>query len=174
MGRPKLSLPFGGKTVVECVVAPYVKAGSMRCWWSSGRPIRDWPPWLKKRAHRFCACPMSPPMRATVERDSIGWRSASIPDPDDAWLLARPTIRLSTGGGTASASGLRRPPPQSIMVPVHEGRRGHPTLIAWRHVSGIRAHPSGKVSTTICGCNKTNHGGSGAERGGAMGSGHAR
>ena len=30
------------------------------------------------------------------------------------------------------------------MVPVHEGRRGHPTLIAWRHVAGIRAHPTGK------------------------------
>ena len=34
--------------------------------------------------------------------------------------------------------------PQSIMVPVHERRRGHPTLIAWRHVSGVRAHPNRK------------------------------
>jgi CTP:molybdopterin cytidylyltransferase MocA len=31
-----------------------------------------------------------------------------------------------------------------IVVPVHEGRRGHPTLIAWRHVAAIREHPSGK------------------------------
>ena len=29
-------------------------------------------------------------------------------------------------------------------MPVHAGRRGHPTLIGWEHVAGIRAHPPGE------------------------------
>ena len=28
----------------------------------------------------------------------------------------------------------------SILVPTHEGKRGHPTLIGWQHVVGLRAH----------------------------------
>jgi CTP:molybdopterin cytidylyltransferase MocA len=32
---------------------------------------------------------------------------------------------------------------RSIVVPVHGGRRGHPTLLAWRHVAGIRSLRTG-------------------------------
>jgi len=34
-------------------------------------------------------------------------------------------------------------PDRSIVVPTHHGRRGHPALIAWQHVAGIRAFPAG-------------------------------
>jgi CTP:molybdopterin cytidylyltransferase MocA len=33
--------------------------------------------------------------------------------------------------------------PGSIVVPVHAGRRGHPTRFAWKHAAGIRALPAG-------------------------------
>jgi CTP:molybdopterin cytidylyltransferase MocA len=29
-------------------------------------------------------------------------------------------------------------------VPTHAGRRGHPALIGWKHVTGTRAHPAGQ------------------------------
>jgi CTP:molybdopterin cytidylyltransferase MocA len=29
------------------------------------------------------------------------------------------------------------------LIPTHAGRRGHPALIAWRHVAGIRGLPTG-------------------------------
>jgi CTP:molybdopterin cytidylyltransferase MocA len=32
-------------------------------------------------------------------------------------------------------------PEASIIVPVFGGRRGHPALIAWEHVAGMRALP---------------------------------
>jgi CTP:molybdopterin cytidylyltransferase MocA len=32
----------------------------------------------------------------------------------------------------------------SVVVPSCGGRRGHPTLIAWRHAAGVRAHPAGE------------------------------
>ena len=37
-----------------------------------------------------------------------------------------------------------RSPPRSIIVPVFTDRRGHPVLIAWRHVAGLRGHPAGE------------------------------
>ena len=37
-----------------------------------------------------------------------------------------------------------RQPGQTILVPTHLGRRGHPTLIEWRHVAGIRVMPPGE------------------------------
>jgi CTP:molybdopterin cytidylyltransferase MocA len=33
---------------------------------------------------------------------------------------------------------------RSIFIPTHAGRRGHPALIGWRHVAGIRASPAGE------------------------------
>jgi molybdenum cofactor cytidylyltransferase len=31
-----------------------------------------------------------------------------------------------------------------IVVPTWQGKRGHPTLIGWGHVAGIRARPAGE------------------------------
>jgi CTP:molybdopterin cytidylyltransferase MocA len=35
-------------------------------------------------------------------------------------------------------------PDRSIVVPTWQGQRGHPTLVGWGHVAGIRAHPAGE------------------------------
>jgi gamma-glutamylcyclotransferase (GGCT)/AIG2-like uncharacterized protein YtfP len=35
-------------------------------------------------------------------------------------------------------------PGKSIVIPTHGGRRGHPTLIDWKHVAGMRALPVGE------------------------------
>ena len=29
-----------------------------------------------------------------------------------------------------------------MAIPTHKGRRGHPTLFAWKHVAAIRPHPA--------------------------------
>jgi CTP:molybdopterin cytidylyltransferase MocA len=39
-------------------------------------------------------------------------------------------------------------PGRSVFVPTWEGRRGHPALIGWKHVAGIRAHPAGQGLNT--------------------------
>ena len=41
-------------------------------------------------------------------------------------------------------AGRAEGPACSIVVPTWQGRRGHPTLIGWKHVAGIRAHPAGE------------------------------
>jgi molybdenum cofactor cytidylyltransferase len=30
---------------------------------------------------------------------------------------------------------------RSIIIPTYQGKRGHPTLLAWKHVAGIRGLP---------------------------------
>ena len=83
----------------------------------------------------------TPDMRATVER-GLDWIELRFrPHPDEPWLLVPAdhpvldpeVVRQVIAGGTAA---------QPIVVPVFEGRRGHPTRFAWRHAAGIRALPA--------------------------------
>src|SRR5262249_7168445 len=83
----------------------------------------------------------TPDMRTTVER-GLAWVESHLPQPD-AWLLApadHPT--LDAGVVRELCGAFRSDPTHSILVPVHEGRRGHPALVGWRHVDGIRALPA--------------------------------
>ena len=88
----------------------------------------------------------TPDMRATVE---LGSALAGVlrfhPRPDDAWVLVpadHPALDADVVRRLCEAYAAQ--PSRSIVVPVHGGRRGHPTLIAWRHVAGVLAHPGGK------------------------------
>jgi molybdenum cofactor cytidylyltransferase len=67
------------------------------------------------------------------------------PEPDDAWLLVpadHPTLRPDVVRQLLKAR--QHYPAQSIFIPTFQGKRGHPTLIGWQHVAGIRALPLGE------------------------------
>ena len=73
----------------------------------------------------------------------VGGRRTSGRKPTDAWLLApadHPTLDAVRRSRTVRI--VPRDPSHSILIPVHGGRRGHPALVAWRHVAGIRALPA--------------------------------
>ena len=146
MGRPKLSLPLGGRTVVECVVTALQQGGADEVVVVVGPAD----PGLSALSEAAGASVLrlaetTADMRATVERGLRWLEERFRPRPDDAWLLApadHPALDAEVVRRLIAAYTAR--PPQSILVPVHEGRRGHPTLIAWRQVAAIRAHPAGK------------------------------
>src|SRR5262249_1174669 len=84
-------------------------------------------------------------MRATVEHGLRWLEDRYCPRRDDAWLLApgdHPTLDPAVVRQLREAQATQ--PALSIVVPVHERRRGHPTLIAWRHVAGLLAFPAGQ------------------------------
>jgi len=84
-------------------------------------------------------------MRATVELGLRWIEEHWRPRPEDVWLLApadQPALDVNVVRSLCIAYG--RQPGQTILIPTHQGRRGHPTLIAWRHVAGIRALPAGE------------------------------
>jgi molybdenum cofactor cytidylyltransferase len=146
MGRPKLSLPLGGRTVLELVVLALRQGGVDETLVVIGphdpalRPLAE-----AAGALVVCLAEPTPDMRATVEHGLRWLEDRFHPRPDDAWLLApadHPTLDAAVVRLLCEGYAVR--PGLSIVVPAHGGRRGHPTLIAWEHVAGVLAHSSGK------------------------------
>ncbi len=146
MGRPKLSLPLGGRTVLEHVVAALRQGGVDEVL----AVVGPHDPALAPAAEAAGASVLTlaeptPDMRTTVELGLRWLESRFHPRPDDAWLLVpadHPALDADVVRRLCEAYAAQ--PSRSIVVPVHGGRRGHPTLIAWRHVAGVLAHPGGK------------------------------
>jgi molybdenum cofactor cytidylyltransferase len=146
MGRPKLALPLGERTVLERVVAALREAGVEHVLVVVGPHV----PQLVSPAERAGAYVLqlareTPDMRATVEAGLRWLEERFRPRPDDGWLLVPadhptldPFLVRTLLWERAGA------PDKSIVVPTHGGRRGHPTLIDWKHVAGMRALPAGQ------------------------------
>jgi molybdenum cofactor cytidylyltransferase len=150
MGRPKLSLPLGDRTVLEHVVSALWAGGVEHVLVVVGPHVRDLAPLAERAGAQVCLLEEETlDMRATVEA-GLRWLEEHLaPDPANGWLLVpadHPTLHASVVRALDRAS--REHPECSIFVPTFEGKRGHPTLIAWEHVSGIRAHPPGEGLNT--------------------------
>jgi molybdenum cofactor cytidylyltransferase len=146
MGRPKLVLPLGGRTVLEHAVAALRQAGVEHVLVVVGPHVPELIPLAK--AAGAAVCPLAqetPDMRATIEH-GLNWVEERFhPGPDDAWLLTpadHPTLDAAVVRQLGQARAAH--PDRSIFIPVFAGRRGHPTLIGWKHVAGVRAHPAGQ------------------------------
>src|SRR5204862_2908660 len=80
----------------------------------------------------------------TVERGLAWVEQAWRPEPEDRWLLLpadHPTLDAAVITRLLAAQAER--PDYGVVVPTFEGKRGHPTLVAWRHVAALRALPAG-------------------------------
>jgi molybdenum cofactor cytidylyltransferase len=145
MGRHKLSLPYKGRTVLECVLDALRLGGCDEILVVLGPHVADLEPVARNaNAHVCLLAAATPDMRATVEV-GLGWLELHFqPGPSDAWLLApadHPT--LDAGVVSVVREAYLAQADKTIVVPTYEGKRGHPTLLAWKHVQGVRAHPPG-------------------------------
>lgn len=146
MGRPKLALPLGERTILEHVVAA-VRAGGLHELVVVVGPATAFlqPLAGKAGAAAHVLADETPDMRATVEA-GLAWLEAKHhPQPDDAWLLLpadHPTLTPDVVRALISAAEVQ--PQHTIFVPTHGGQRGHPTLLRWRHVAGLGALPAGQ------------------------------
>jgi molybdenum cofactor cytidylyltransferase len=146
MGRPKLLLPLGGLTVLERVVAAFRAAG-----------VQDIlvvvPPHLPQLAGPAAAAGAhvlrlgqeTPDMRATVECGLAWLEERFRPGTGDGWLLSpadHPALEPAVIGQLFEEKAAN--PGKTVFVPTHGGRRGHPVLIAWGHVAGVRRWPAGQ------------------------------
>lgn len=140
MGRPKLSLPLGDRTILEHVVAALRAGGADRVLVVVGPHVPDLIPLARQAGADVCRLDApTPDMRATVEH-GLRWLEAH--HPPDAFLLSpadHPSLDPAMVREICAAFTADRT--KSILIPVCEGRRGHPALVAWRHVVGIRALP---------------------------------
>jgi molybdenum cofactor cytidylyltransferase len=82
-------------------------------------------------------------MRASVEHGLRWLEERAQPNADDLWFLAPADHPAFTAQVVRALIDVHlRKPSLSIVVPMHAGRRGHPTLFSWRHVPGILAMPA--------------------------------
>ncbi|MFO0875923.1 MAG: nucleotidyltransferase family protein [Gemmataceae bacterium] len=144
MGRPKLSLPVGDRLVLELVIDALQAGGINPILVVLGPHSADLSQPARAAGASVLLLPWpTPDMRATIER-GLDWLEDKLqPGDEDDWLLVpgdHPTLEASIVRQLVSYRATQ--PAQSIVVPTYQGRRGHPTLIRWSHVDGLRAHPA--------------------------------
>jgi CTP:molybdopterin cytidylyltransferase MocA len=147
MGRPKLALPLGGRTLLEHVIAALRAAEIEHVLVVLGPHVAELA--QAAGAHVHILPEATPDMRATVE-DGLRWLEERFqPKRDDCWLLVpadHPTLQVEVVRSLISARDTH--PQRSIFVPTYQAKRGHPTLLAWSHVPGIRSLPAGQGINT--------------------------
>jgi molybdenum cofactor cytidylyltransferase len=146
MGRPKLALPVGGRTVLEHVLAALRQGAVGPTLVVLAPHVADLAAVAEAGGAHVLQLPAeTPDMRATVLH-GLGWLAEQFrPAPEDDWLLLpadHPTLDAEVIARLRQAR--RDNPWASVVVPTWQGRRGHPALIAWRHVAGVRAQPAGE------------------------------
>ncbi len=145
MGRPKLALPLGEDTILERVIAALRAAGVEHVLVVVGPHVPQLVPLAQAAGvHVLQLAEETPDMRATVEAGLRWLEERFRPRPDDGWLLVpadHPTLDPLVIQMLLRERAEARD--RSIIVPTHGGRRGHPTLIDWKHVAGMRALPAG-------------------------------
>ncbi len=144
MGQPKLALPVAGKTVIEHVVGTLHQAGVNPVLVVLGPHVADLAGPARSAGASVLLLPWpTPDMRATVQR-GLDWLEEALHPPEDwDWLLApgdHPTLEIEVIQQLLAQR--RAHPEKEIFVPVHAGRRGHPTLIRWRLALGLSDHPA--------------------------------
>jgi molybdenum cofactor cytidylyltransferase len=139
MGRPKLALRVGARTVLEHALDAVRAAGVeevLVVLGPHGEALRQ--PAERAGAHVLLLAEETADMRATCLR-GLDWLEARFrPRPDDGWLLLpadHPTVRPDVV--RALLDMVPKHPAGSIFVPAHAGRRGHPVWLRWSHVAAI-------------------------------------
>jgi molybdenum cofactor cytidylyltransferase len=143
MGRPKLALPLGDRTVLEHVVAALREADVERILVVVGPHVPELVSLAETAgADALLLAEATADMRATVEQGLRWLEDHWHPREDDAWLLVpadHPT--LSPAVVREVIQGRSANPGATVVIPTFQGRRGHPVSLTWSHVGSIRAFP---------------------------------
>jgi molybdenum cofactor cytidylyltransferase len=146
MGRPKLALPLGDGTVLGQVISTLRRAPIDHILVVIGPHVRELVDITAKgNSNYLLLTEETRDMRATVEAGLRHIQAQYSPGPGDALLLVpgdHPTLQVGVIQLLFEAQAGN--PDKSIFIPTHEGKRGHPALIDWKHVAGIRGLPAGK------------------------------
>jgi molybdenum cofactor cytidylyltransferase len=146
MGRPKLALPLGNRTVLGRVIDSLRAANVDRIVVVLGPHVAT----LADSARMAGASvallsEATPDMRATVDAGLQHIETTFQPNENDAWLLCPADYALLDAAMIRQLwDELHKRPDCSIALPIFEGKRGHPTIISWKHAERIRNFPKEK------------------------------
>jgi CTP:molybdopterin cytidylyltransferase MocA len=142
MGVPKLSLPFRGRTILEQAIDCLRQAGVSEIIVVVGPHVPQLAPLAERTgAQALLLANQTQEMRQTVEH-GLDWIVSRFPvHPADDWLLLLPGDHPTLDAAIVRDLIAARVSGKTIVIPVYQGRRGHPVLLAWKHVDGIRRLP---------------------------------
>jgi len=146
MGRPKLALQVGERTLLEHVLGTLRRAGIERTLVVLAPHVAFLESLAREAGAAVLLLPeATPDMRATIEQ-GLDWIQTNwTPQSADRWLLLPPDHpTLDPNVITNLGQTLDANPHATIAVPVHGDKRGHPALIAWSHVEAMRLFPAGQ------------------------------
>jgi len=145
MGRPKLALSLGGRTVLERVLAAVRAGGVDETLVVIGPHVAELEPLARREgAHVLALAEETADMRATVERGLKWLEERFAPAADDRWLLLPADHPALDAAVVRRLLAARANSERSIVLPTFEGKRGHPALIDWLHVAALGALPPGE------------------------------
>jgi len=145
MGRPKLLLPLGERTILEALIGTLQRAGIAEILVVVGPHIAELTAMARGAGAHVLELPESTPdMRSTVERGLVWIEERFHPAPDDAWLLVPADHPVLDATAVQQLIATYRAQNRcSIAVPTYARKRGHPSIIGWNHIAAIRALPQG-------------------------------
>jgi molybdenum cofactor cytidylyltransferase len=144
MGRPKLLLPLDGRPIIAHVVDAVRAGGAGPALVIVRQDDADLAAAARAAGGEVLVLGAeTPDMRATVQA-GLASLEALLPEQRRRGFFLvpadHPTLSAEVFRALIGAAG--EPPERSIVVPVHGGRRGHPTWIGWSHVAALRALPA--------------------------------
>lgn len=131
MGRPKLLLEVDGRTVIHRLVDALTAGGVTAVYVLVRADDRALQQALVATPAHVVLSESTADMRASVAVLLDVVRQHQSPAACDAWLLAPADHPLLDARVVAQLLAARPAGESEIVVPVHGGRRGHPTLFAW-------------------------------------------
>src|SRR5579863_10348414 len=143
MGRPKLLLPFGTSTVIARMLSllsrPEIAAILV--------VIRPDDEPLRAAVAAGGAIPLQPAVPPPEMRDSIEYALRHLethfqPRAADGWILAPADHPLLDQSVIDRMLAVWRNSSESILVPVHGGRRGHPTIFPCGLIPDVYSLPA--------------------------------
>lgn len=145
MGQPKLLLPLGGATIISLILRtlsiPEI-AGTVVVVRKDDEPLQA----AARDEGALVVQPAEDPpdMRTSVTHALRAIQDRWHPDPQDGWMLSPADHPALDHELIRSLSRQWQKTSESILVPVIQGRRGHPTVFAWNLADEIARIPEGQ------------------------------
>jgi molybdenum cofactor cytidylyltransferase len=130
MGRPKLLLPWDGTTVIAQMLAVLRRTEiteTIVVVRPDDEPLRASVTACGATALQPAVAPGE--MRQSVEYALRDLQQRWAPSPDDGWLLIPADHPLLDSAELEQILAAWKLSPGKIVVPVHDGKRGHPTIL---------------------------------------------
>lgn len=132
MGRPKLLLPWGSSTVIETVISAWRAGGIERVIVVVRADDEPLAARCRAAGARVVQPIVDPPdMKTSVRHALHAARAAYAPTDDEAWLLAPADMPRLSAPLIARLLAEHDPARPQVLIPVVDGRRGHPILVPW-------------------------------------------